>query len=156
MTLLAFTYIMLSVQQCMVLRRMIRDLHFGIKMNVCPTVREQDGLAMSSRNVYLSPSQRQHALVLYRALMLMQNMYNNTTKHAPTIVAAATDYINKAAQQVADSGEDWEMKLDYISINAPDDLSEITGDINNGCIISGAVFVGKTRLIDNLIIDVDF
>ena len=130
---------------------MIRDMHFNVKMNICPTVRESDGLAMSSRNTYLTPVQRKYALVLYNALKLMEEMYK-TTKHAPTLIAAATDLIHKTQQEAQ---PECEIKLDYISIASPDNLYEIEGEITNGCIMSGAVFVGKTRLIDNFMINVN-
>lgn len=139
----------------MVIRRMIRDLHFNTTMHICPTVREPDDLAMSSRNTYLSPSQRKHALVLYRALKEMERLYHAGTRHAPTLVAAARDIIETTRVEV-ESTESWKLKLDYISVASPDDLSEITGDIDDdtGCIMSGAVFVGTTRIIDNLVINV--
>ncbi|KAI9271738.1 pantothenate synthase [Phascolomyces articulosus] len=140
-----------DVQQCVVIQRMIRDMHFNVHMNICPTVRESDGLAMSSRNTYLTPIQRKYALVLYNALKLMQEMYENTTKHAPTLVAAATELVNKTQQEAQ---AECEIKLDYISIASPSTLNEVTDDIKDGCIMSGAVYVGKTRLIDNLMLDV--
>lgn len=141
----------------MVIRRMIRDLHFNVKMHVCPTVREADGFAMSSRNTYLTPAQRQYALVLYKALTRMKDMYGAGTRHAPALKTAAEELIEESRKQVQQLGtEDWEIKLDYISIASPDDLHEIQDDIpqETGCILSGAVFVGKTRIIDNLLIDV--
>ncbi|KAI9319607.1 Pantoate-beta-alanine ligase [Dichotomocladium elegans] len=144
-----------DVQQCLVIRRMIRDLHFDVKMNVCPTVRDpSSGLALSSRNVYLTDTQRPYALALYQALTHMKALYDQNQRHAPTLIEAATAIIDKARDQVRANNCDWDLKLDYISINSPDDLSDITGDISNGCVMSGAIFVGKTRLIDNLLVDV--
>ena len=139
------------VQQCVVIQRLIRDMHFNVKMNICPTVRESNGLAMSSRNAYLTPIQRKYALVLYNALKLMEEMYEKTTRHAPTLIAAATELVNKTQQEAQ---AECEIKLDYISIASPSNLCEVTGDIKDGCIMSGAVYVGKTRLIDNFMVDV--
>lgn len=136
---------------------MIRDLHFPVKMNICPTVREHDGLAMSSRNAYLTLDQRRHALVVHKALSTIESLYHNGQRHAPTLIQAGIDIIEQEKQQIAkDSTIDWDIKLDYLNINSPEDLSELSGEINSheGCIVSTAVFVGKTRLIDNLLLDV--
>ncbi|KAI9493560.1 Pantoate-beta-alanine ligase [Zychaea mexicana] len=141
-----------DAQQCVVIQRMIHDLHFNVKMNICSTVRESDGLAMSSRNTYLTPIQRKYALVLYNALKLMEEMYEKSTKHAPTLIAAATELVNRTQQEAQ---AECEIKLDYISIASPKDLNEVKGDIADGCIMSGAVYVGKTRLIDNLMVNVN-
>lgn len=136
---------------------MIRDLHFPVQMKICPTVREQDGLAMSSRNAYLTPSQRHHALVVHKALSTIESLYRQGQRHAPTLIKAGTDVIDQAKREIqADDSIDWDIALDYLSINSPEDLSAISGDINpqEGGIVSTAVFVGKTRLIDNLLLDV--
>ncbi|CAO3589316.1 unnamed protein product [Absidia cylindrospora] len=146
-----------DVQQCSVIKTMIRDLHFPIKMNICPTVREYDGLAMSSRNAYLTVDQRKHALVVHNALSTIESLYRSGQRHAPTLVQAGIDIIERERQQVEkNSNLDWDIKLDYLNINSPEDLSELSGEISNeeGCIVSTAVFVGKTRLIDNLLLDV--
>ncbi|KAI8339021.1 Pantoate-beta-alanine ligase [Chlamydoabsidia padenii] len=143
-----------DVQQCSVIKTMIRDLHFPVQMNICPTIREHDGLAMSSRNTYLTPDQRHHALVVHKALSTIESLYQQGQRHAPTLIQAGTDIIEQEKQLVKQL--DWDISLDYLAINSPDDLSTIDGDINpqQGGIVSTAVFVGKTRLIDNLLLDV--
>ncbi|KAI8092726.1 uncharacterized protein BX664DRAFT_277187 [Halteromyces radiatus] len=145
-----------DVQQCAVIKAMIRDLHFPVKMNICPTVREKDGLAMSSRNAYLTPDQRKYALVVHKALSTIESLYHSGQHHAPSLIDAGAALIEQARQQVQKENLDWEVKLDYLSINSPEDLSTISGTIDQqeGCIVSTAVFVGKTRLIDNLLLDV--
>ncbi|KAI8064442.1 pantoate--beta-alanine ligase [Gongronella butleri] len=143
-----------DAQQCAVISAMIRDLHFPVKMNICPTVREQDGLAMSSRNTYLSAEQRQHALVLSKALNLVAQQYRDGERDASRLIKSATDLIQQETAKVQAANCDWELKLDYFCINAPTDLAPIDGDIRDGAIVSTAVFVGKTRLIDNVLLDV--
>ncbi|KAI8061838.1 pantothenate synthase [Gilbertella persicaria] len=146
-----------DIQQCFVIRNMIRDLHFPTKMHICPTVRDENGLALSSRNTYLSPLQKQYALVLSRSLKHMESLYNSGVTNATTLTQTGIQLIEEARQQVDALDEDWKIKLDYVSINSAKDLSEITGDIlkEDGCVISMAVFVGKTRLIDNICLDID-
>jgi pantoate--beta-alanine ligase len=149
-------FLSIIVQQCFVNRQMIQDLHIPTKMHICPTVREQDGLAMSSRNTYLSESQRQYALVLSQALTKMEQLYRAGTLDASTLSGTGIQLIEEACQR-ANASEDWEMKLDYVSINSGKDLSPVIGEIDtsHGCVISLAVFVGKTRLIDNICLDIN-
>jgi pantoate--beta-alanine ligase len=138
---------------------MIRDLHIPTKMHICPTVREGGGLALSSRNAYLTPSQKKYALTLSNSLKHMESLYKSgTTRNATALVQAGTQIIEEARKKVEnDTTEDWDIKLDYISINSGKDLSALKGDIpkDDGCVISMAVYVGKTRLIDNLCLDVE-
>lgn len=145
------------VQQCFVIRDMIRDLHFPTKMHICPTVREENGLALSSRNVYLTPSQKKYALVLSNSLKHMESLYKSGTRDATALVQAGTKIIEDTRKQVDENEKDWKIKLDYVSINSGKDLSELKGDIpkEDGCVISMAVYVGNTRLIDNLCLDVE-
>lgn len=135
---------------------MIRDLHFPVKLNVCPTVRESDGLAMSSRNTYLTPDQRKYALTVYKALSTIETLYRSGQHHAPTLIQAGIKVIEDAKQQAQKENMDWDINLDYLSINSPNTLASISQnvDANEGCIVSTAVYVGKTRLIDNIMLDV--
>ncbi|KAI9264787.1 pantothenate synthetase [Sporodiniella umbellata] len=146
-----------DIQQCFVIRNMIHDLHFPTKMHICPTTRDQDGLALSSRNSYLSPSQKKYSLTLSKSLKHMESMYKSGIIDASAILEQGIEIIKDAEQQVKQEGLDWEMRLDYVSINSAKDLSELKGDINrdDGCVISMAVYVGKTRLIDNICLDVN-
>ncbi|KAI8640262.1 Pantoate-beta-alanine ligase [Parasitella parasitica] len=144
-----------DIQQCFVIRNMIRDLHFPTNMHICPTVRDENGLALSSRNAYLTPSQRKHALVLSQSLRHMEGLYRSGNRNAAALAEAGVELIEKARQQVEALDEGWKIKLDYVSINSADDLTELKGEIpkQDGCVISMAVFVGSTRLIDNLVLN---
>ncbi|MCB0033458.1 MAG: pantoate--beta-alanine ligase [Anaerolineales bacterium] len=132
-----------DAQQTIVLKRMVGDLNFNLELIVRPTVREADGLAMSSRNKYLSPEQREAAVVLHHALTLAERMIADGERDANKIRTLMTERI--AAEPLA--------RLDYISIADRGTLEEIdtaAGEI----LISLAVFFGQTRLIDNVMIDV--
>ncbi|RCI07233.1 pantothenate synthase [Rhizopus stolonifer] len=146
-----------DIQQCFVIRNMINDLHFPTKMHICPTTRDENGLALSSRNAYLTPSQKKHSLVLSKSLNHMRSMYKSGVLDAHAILQQGIQIIRDTEEQVKQEGLDWEMKLDYVSINSAKDLSEVKGEINKdeGCVISMAVYVGKTRLIDNICLDVE-
>jgi len=127
--------------QVAILRRMVRDLNFNVELVVCPTVREPDGLAMSSRNRYLSPEQRQSALVLNRALHRVE----------AKVAAGVID-----AQPLIDAGlavlaEEPEIRLDYFRIVDPDTLEDVP-DVSAGALVAVAAFVGPARLIDNAVI----
>ncbi|KAG0175252.1 Serine/threonine-protein phosphatase 2A regulatory subunit B'' subunit alpha [Apophysomyces sp. BC1015] len=132
-----------DIQQCFVVRSMIQDLHFPVKMHVCPTIRESDGLAMSSRNMYLTLKERQHALVLYNALQTVERMYNAGERHAPILIQAATKLI----------AQDKEVQLDYVSINSGKDLSPVT-EVGDGFVVSGAVYLGKSKNVERKVLAV--
>jgi pantoate--beta-alanine ligase len=125
-------------QQCAVVRRVTRDLGFPVKIVVAPTVREPDGLAMSSRNKYLSPAQRRQATVLWRAIQKARSM---TGRHGAT--AALVE--NQVRQLIAAEPE---ARLDYVAFVNPNTL-EAVRVVRRGTQMALAVFVGKTRLIDN-------
>jgi len=132
-----------DAQQCAVLKRMTGDLNFDIEIIIMPTIREADGLAMSSRNKYLDSEERQSALVLTRSLALARNLIENGETNASTIYQEMLSLIND--EPLA--------KVDYISIVDSDDL-EARENIKGSILIALAVYIGKTRLIDNIIIDV--
>ena len=127
--------------QVAIIRRMVRDLNFPVRIMVCPIVREKDGLAMSSRNAYLDPQQRKQALVLYRALMRVQTL-------ADTGERSAAQLIEAGKQVMADEPG---ARLDYFEIVNPDTL-EAVDDISRGALVAVAAFVGNTRLIDNVVL----
>ena len=127
--------------QVAVLRRMVRDLHFNLELVVCPIVREPDGLAMSSRNRYLSTEQRQQALVLSRALRRVE------AKIAAGVVESAA-LIDAGLAVLADEPE---IRVDYFSIVDPDTLENIA-DVTAGALVAVAAVVGPARLIDNVVI----
>ncbi len=131
-----------DAQQTVVVRQMVRDLNLPLKIVVVPTVREADGLAKSSRNVYLDTQQRAAAPVLYRALTEAAQLYDQGTRDAPTLL--------KVMQQTI-SGEQL-AEIEYVSVADPRTLAEIEGTINNGALLSLAVRFGTTRLIDNVVL----
>jgi pantoate--beta-alanine ligase len=125
-------------QQAAIIRRMTRDLHFPLKIIVAPIVREADGLAMSSRNKYLSPAQRQQATVLWRAVQKAKS-------NAATGRVSAAKMEQELRRLIA---REPEARLDYIAFFDPDTLQP-EKTIRKGTQIALAVFIGKTRLIDN-------
>ena len=129
-----------DAQQVAVLQRMVNDLNFNLELVVCPIVREDDGLAMSSRNKYLDAEQRQSALVLSQSLGLARQMLENGQRDVAMIVAAMGEVISAEAQT----------NIDYISINHPDTLNDLS-EVGDAALISLAVHVGSTRLIDNMV-----
>jgi pantoate--beta-alanine ligase len=126
-----------DAQQALVIRRLIRDLDLPVRIEVCPIVREPDGLAMSSRNVRLTPEEREQALSLHRALELAQSRLDAGERD----VAAITE----AAREVLDSSG---VDTEYFEIVSPGTLAPVT-DFNGPALALVAAFVGSTRLIDN-------
>jgi pantoate--beta-alanine ligase len=131
-------------QQLMVIRRMVQDLDFGIEIVGGPTVREPDGLAMSSRNAYLTPAQRPAALSLYQTLQAAAAQVAAGEQDAARVVAAARERI----------GAFPETAVDYIAIVDPETLADVAV-IDRPVRMALAVWVGKTRLIDNLSLSPD-
>ncbi len=127
--------------QVAVLRKMVRDLDMDVEMVVCPIVREKDGLAMSSRNVYLSPEQRQQALVLHRSLMRVQHAADQGERDAAKL--------RQIGEQVI--AEEPGARLDYFAIVDPDTLDAVE-DAARGALVAVAAYVGTTRLIDNILL----
>jgi pantoate--beta-alanine ligase len=127
--------------QVAIIRRMVRDLNLPVEIVVCPIVREADGLAMSSRNVYLNSEQRRQALVLHRSLKRVEQMIKAGERNAALLVAAGREEF--AAEP--------SVRLDYFEIVNPDTLDPIE-DISNGALVAVAAYVGTTRLIDNILI----
>lgn len=130
-----------DAQQAAVIRRMTRDLDFPIEIVVCPTVREPDGLAMSSRNTYLNPEERKAATVLFRALSVAKEAYERGERDAETLRRIMREVIQ--AEPLA--------RLQYVSCADYDSLEELE-TVRGKTLLSMAVFIGKTRLIDNFVI----
>jgi len=130
-----------DAQQVIVVKKMVADLNMNLEIVVVPTVREPDGLAMSSRNVYLTPDQRQAATVLYRSLRVAQEMFSKGEKDTERIRKAMVALIRKEPLAA----------IDYVSIADPETVEELDA-IRPGALASLAVKIGKTRLIDNLIL----
>ncbi|MGN0658829.1 MAG: pantoate--beta-alanine ligase, partial [Emergencia sp.] len=131
-----------DAQQLAVIRRMVRDLNFDIEIVGCPIIREEDGLAKSSRNTYLSAEERKAALVLSQAVKLGQEMAEAGEKSADRIVEAMKKHIE--AEPLA--------KIDYVK--AVDALTiETVSEMKGTVLVAMAVYIGKTRLIDNFIFE---
>ena len=128
-------------QQLTIIRRMVQDLNFSIEIVGCPTVREADGLAMSSRNSYLSPDQRRHARCLYEALENAQAQLSSGVDDADRLITAASERILAHPQT----------DIDYIAVCDPQSLED-TAIINRPALMALAVKLGTTRLIDNRIL----
>ena len=131
-----------DAQQVAVIRQMVRDLNFPIEIVVCPITREADGLAMSSRNVYLDTEQRKAATVLFRSLSAAKSIYEQGERDAEKLREVMKAII--ASEPLA--------QMQYVSCADYDTLEEL--DIIKGkVLLSMAVFMGKTRLIDNFVLD---
>jgi pantoate--beta-alanine ligase len=131
-----------DAQQAAVIRQMTRDLNFPIEIVVCPIVREPDGLAMSSRNVYLSPEERKAATILYRALTAAKNAFESGERNAEKLCETMKDVL--ATEPLAEA--------QYVSCADYDTLEELE-TVTGRTLLSMAVLFGKTRLIDNFVLE---
>lgn len=129
-----------DAQQLAVIRQMVRDLDQPVEVIGCPTVRDEDGLALSSRNVYLSPEERAQALSLSRGLRRAKSVYEDGVRDAPSLRQFVEDEIK--AQPLA--------AIDYVSLADAVTLEELTGPVLAPALLSVAVRFGTTRLIDNV------
>ena len=127
-----------DAQQVVVIQKMVKDLNMNLEVVVVPTQREPDGLAMSSRNVYLSPQERQAAVVLWRSMGLARTLWEKGERDAGRLRQEMVDLI----------GREPLARLDYVSIADPVTLQELSR-LEGPALISMAVYLGKTRLIDN-------
>jgi len=128
-------------QQQLIIKKMVKDLNYKVKIITAPTYRERDGLAMSSRNSYLSSSQRHQATALYKSLLLAKRMILSNEKSPKKIISIMKKFIE------ANIG----IKIDYISVVDPNTLEDVK-EIKRPVLIAIAAFLGKTRLIDNMVI----
>ena len=134
-----------DAQQAVVIKQMVRDLNNDVEVIVAPIVREPDGLAMSSRNVYLSPLERSESTVLYRSLQLVQELIAKGERRSTVVISEMMKLITSNRST----------RVDYISIAHAMTLQEMTQlNIGDTVLISLAVRVGSTRLIDNIVVDV--
>lgn len=134
-----------DAQQATVIRRMVKDLKFDTRIVVCPIVREKDGLAMSSRNVYLSAGERKDALVLSRSLKIAGEMIKAGEKNSEKILGKMKKLVNSVKSS----------KLDYVSIVDADSFSAEKRLVNGKkYFILIACKIGKTRLIDNMLVKI--
>ncbi len=132
-----------DAQQLAVIRRMVRDLNFGIEIVGCPIIREEDGLAKSSRNTYLSPEERKAALVLSRSLEKGKELMESGETSAEVIKATIREEIEK--EPLA--------KIDYVEMVNFDNMEEVE-NLTGSVLTAIAVYIGKTRLIDNIIVTI--
>lgn len=139
-----------DISQFILLRRMVDDLNIPVHVKASETLRESDGLAMSSRNVYLTPSERNVASILYKSLQTCVDYCENPSFSNNGNVS--TSYLRSLAKSVLDT-EPLVSEIQYISIASPYDMKELEYvNLNDGAVISAAIKVGSVRLIDNLLI----
>ena len=131
-----------DAQQTAVIRKMVADLNMNLEIVVVPTVRENDGLAMSSRNIFLNPEERQAATILFKALSLASELWQSGEKDAEKIRQQMASLIQKEPLS----------KIDYVSIADDETLQELS-TIDQSALASLAVKIGKTRLIDNMTLE---
>jgi len=127
--------------QVAIIRKMVRDLDMDVEIVACPIVREADGLAMSSRNAYLSPEQRRRATVLNRSLMRLQMLMDRGEANSAALIVTGKQVI----------AEEPAAKLDYFEIVNPETLDPVS-EVSGGALIAVAAWVGSTRLIDNMLV----
>ncbi len=132
-----------DAQQAMVIEKMVRDLNMGLKIVTLPIIREADGLAMSSRNVYLDEEQRQDAPVLYHSLCAFRDAVADGERSVPKLRRGIEEMISSTPGA----------RIDYVEILSVPDL-ELLDTLNGKCIAALAVRFGKTRLIDNMVVEV--
>ena len=131
-----------DAQQAVLIKRMVRDLAFEVEIVVLPIVREESGLAMSSRNQYLNEEQRRAATVLHRALSAARAEYREGERSPARLLQGVRDAIEK--EPLA--------RIDYVSVNDAETLAKLDKLDDRPALISLAVFIGKTRLIDNIVL----
>jgi pantoate--beta-alanine ligase len=127
--------------QVAIIRRMVRDLNLPVEIVACPIVREYDGLAMSSRNVYLDPEQRRQALALNRTLQRTEQMVKTGERDPSKLATAGREEFSREPA----------VRLEYFEIVNPDTLDPVA-DLSAGALVAVAAYVGTTRLIDNILI----
>jgi len=131
-----------DAQQLVVIKKMVADLNMNLEIVAVPTMREPDGLAMSSRNTYLNPEQRRAAVVLYQALNLAQQLWSQGERDAERLHREMTALIHKEPLAT----------IDYVSVADAQTLDELNR-VKSPTLVSLAVKIGKTRLIDNVVLE---
>jgi pantoate--beta-alanine ligase len=132
-----------DAQQALIIAQMVRDLAFPIEVRIVPTVREEDGLALSSRNVYLSPEERTQATVLARALDLAQSAILTGERDPHCLEERMRQFITEVAPLA---------RIDYVTIADLETLQPLTDHLSSNMLIALAVYFGQARLIDNRIV----
>lgn len=131
-----------DAQQALVIRRMVADLNMPLEVVVCPTVREPDGLAVSSRNQYLSPQERKEAAVIYRALLKGSEMIHAGERDAARIIGEVRTVLGRAAG----------LQVEYVCLVDAESLEELV-EVRGRVLAAVAARLGTTRLIDNIVVD---
>ena len=131
-----------DAQQAIVIKRMVQDLNMPLVIEVCPTIREKDGLALSSRNQYLTEEQRKEALLINKALKKCNAMVQSGQRDCTTLIEAMRDILRRGEH----------IEIDYIKIVDTETVEDLE-QISRKALVAVAAKVGKTRLIDNIIID---
>jgi pantoate--beta-alanine ligase len=129
-----------DAQQALVIRKLVRDLDIPVRIEICPIVRDPDGLALSSRNAYLSPAERERARSLSRALRAAEATVADGVLDAGAVLAAARQELDEAG-----------IELEYLELRSASDLSEVDR-VNGATLLAVAARVGRARLIDNAIL----
>ncbi len=132
-----------DAQQAVILGRMVRDLDWPVELRVVPTVRDPDGLAMSSRNAYLGPEERREALLLHEALGAGRDALQQGERHGPAIAARMRGVLDRGSQLI----------IDYAAVVDPGTLAPLEA-VAGRVLLAVAAFVGRTRLIDNFVLEV--
>lgn len=126
-------------QQVIIIKRMVKDLNLDTKIKICPTIREKDGLAISSRNSYLNPKERKEAVCLYNALKKGRDLIKNKENRVEIIKKKMEEIVNPYA------------KIDYLDIFHPQTLQPLA-KLEKEVLLAGAIRIGNTRLIDNILL----
>ena len=129
-----------DAQQALVIRKLVRDLDMPVRVEICPTVRDPDGLALSSRNAYLSPEERERALGLNRALRAAESAVAGGRIEAADVLAAAREQLEEAG-----------LEPEYLELRSAQDLAPVER-VNGSTLLAVAAQVGRARLIDNTIL----
>ncbi len=129
-----------DAQQCAVIKHMVEDLNLDLEIEICPIIREKDGLAKSSRNVYLNEAERKAALVLSRAIFLGENLIQKGERESKIILQAMREELQKESLA----------RIDYIELVNPKTMQNLER-IEDSALGALAVYIGKTRLIDNFL-----
>jgi len=129
-------------QQLKIIEKMVRDLNMDLQVIPYPTVREKDGLAMSSRNTYLSDEERQRSLAIYQSIGRVEELYKKDERNAVELKRQAQEVLASAGG----------LEIEYVSISDAETLDELESTISGGAVYAVAVRCGKTRLIDNTIL----
>jgi len=128
-------------QQALIVKRMVSDLGLGVRVRVCPTVREPDGLAMSSRNAYLSGPERREAVLLYRSLLKAKEMIRSGVSSSAAVRRGMMNVLRKAKTA----------EIEYVEIVDPESLERVS-KVSGRVLVALAVRIGNARLIDNMVI----